>query len=1355
MKKFLLTALVVSLVMTGYSQLNNSWIDYSKTYYKFSISRDSLCRISQPALVAAGLGSTPAQHFQLWRNGKEVRIYTSVATGTLGAGDYIEFWGEMNDGLPDKPLYRNTDFQLNEKFSLNTDTSVYYLTVNPVGPNLRYQQSINPAPGAATADPYFMRRIEVNYKSQINRGYAAVIGEYVYSSSYDIGEGWSSNDIFPCCALSNNFSNLNVYRGGPQNNVMFTVAAAGNALYTRELTAKFYNTPILGSGSAGGINPMPFFDYHKDTVRNLPLSLLASNTDLPVAVNGNSTNVNDRIVVARISVTYPATFNFNNQKNFYFELAASATGNYLQITNFQHNGVEPILYDLNNGRRYLGDITTPGQVRFVLPASADAVRKFNLMSQDPTNVGNVSGLTSKTFLNYNLAANQGDYLIISNPVLFNNGSGVNHVDLYRQYRSSAQGGSYNAKVYNINELTEQFGFGISKHPASVRDFIRFADQRFTVKPKYAFIIGRGLSYIDYANPQVVKPIAEQLSLVPTFGWPVSDVLLACAPGTYIPLVPIGRLGAINGNEVGIYLDKMKQYEQAQQSTVQTIANKGWMKDFLHTIGGADSLENEEFSIYMNNYKLAVEDTLYGGYVETFAKTSVAAIEQQQSTRISQLFQNGLGFVNYFGHSSANELAINLNYPETYNNQGKYPFVSVSGCTVGNFFTYNANRLNGYSGMSLSEKYVLNNQKGSIAFLGSTHFGIAPFLNFYNTSFIDDFTKTLYGSSVGNQLKATLARLGSDPNNLDYYTRIHLEEVNLHGDPAIMINSFAKPDYVIEDQLVKFTPAIISVASGSYNINMKMRNIGRAINDSIRISVKHKLPNGTIHVLYNQRVRGIRYVDSLNFNVVINPLTDKGLNQLIISLDDEFKVDELSESNNILIKDFYIFEDELRPISPYEYSIVNQQNITFYGSTANPLVGTRQYVMEVDTTENFNSAFKKTYNNTSVGGIIEFKPTNITFTDSTVYYWRTSTVPTGSSPYIWNNSSFIYLANSSAGSNQSHYFQHLRSTPVDINMAADRTWKYNGYLSAVKMKNGVFPTAARDAQDFAVEIDGSNQIQSVCGISAIIFNVFSPFDMIPWMNNINGAGYYGSDNVCGNPQSTSARRWNFQYNLLNPAKRAAAVAFLDLIPNGYYVTVRNTSGVDPATNTYANDWKLDDPINNNTLYHRLKNAGFLEVDSFNRPRAFNFIYKKNDNSFVPVYKFSEGITDKVVMDAVCPVTKSSGTITSPEIRTGKILEPVPLAWFKDREHAGRFHFLQYHRGNTRRFGNGIVHGRFIHQGSQYFRHRRPAIPLPETENVQPRQGAGNALSIALLEIELQSAARRRSGSEYPVQHEGYC
>ena len=1203
MKKFLLASIILLLAFNSNAQFNNSWIDYSKTYYKFKLANDTLTRIYQPVLAAAGLGSIPAQNFQLWRNGKQVRMFTSVASGVMGIGDFLEFWGEMNDGKTDKALYRSADYQMCDKYSLETDTSTYFLTVNTTGGNLRYLATANPTVGnTLPAEPYFMRRIEQHYRKQINKGYAAVIGEYVYSSSYDIGEGWTSDNIAPCCSLVKVTYDINKYTAGPQNNVMFTVSTVGGALNPRELVAAVQGTTVIQK-------PMPYFNYLKDTIRNLPLSILNSPSFIGVSINGNSPLATDRVVVSCFSITYPATFNFNNEKNFYFELKNNAAGNYLVITNFNTNGVAPILYDYNGGKRIIGDISTAGQVRFVLAPSTDTLRKFNLMSGDVSNFGLVSSLSSKTFINYGSAANQGNYIIISNPVLYNNGSGVNNVDLYRQYRSSVTGGGFNAKIYNVDELNDQFGFGIKKHPSAIRDFILYANQQFNPAPKYVFIMGRGLTYLDYTLNSS-NPVADQLDLVQTFGWPASDVLLACPPGTNVPVIPIGRLGAVNGTEVGYYLDKMKQYEQAQQSTIQTIGERGWMKNMLHTIGGSDSLENAQFGVYMNGYKNIIEDTLYGAHVETFAKTSVAAIEQQQSQRIADLFQEGLSYVKYFGHSSANELAINLNYPENYQNTGKYPFLHISGCTVGNFFTFNINRPVNYSGMSLSEKYIFINQKGSIGFLGSTHFGIAPFLNFYNDNFYRKLSSTMYGNTVGNQLKATIQDLGGNPASLDYYTRIHLEEINLHGDPALRINNFAKPDYVIEDQLVKFTPSIISVADQNFKVDVKIMNIGKAIRDSMRLKIRQKLPNDSIKVLFNQIIPTTLYLDSFNLTVSINPLTDKGLNKLLVSVEADSRIDELSETNNDLSKDFYIFEDELRPISPYNYSIINQQNLVYYASTANPLSGNRQYIMEVDTTELFNSSFKKTYNASGTGGVIEFKPTNITYTDSTVYYWRTSTVPTLGNIFIWNNFSFIYLPNSTAGFNQSHYYQFKKNTYNKITLGADRVLKYDKRNREFDIRTGIYPNITQ-TNDVSLRNDGLIEQAGFYGpglgpnSEVLRFYIIDTVTNKAWVNTDNGvSGLYGS--VRPIPINATVKVGFFHFKVGTLAGRQAVINFLDnIVPTGHYVVMTN-SPANPSI-SFPTTWQADDPVN--SLYHKLKNNGFSKIDSLYRFIPYVFVYKK--------------------------------------------------------------------------------------------------------------------------------------------------
>jgi len=1206
MKKILLILVIGLLAGKAQAQLNNSWIDFNKTYYKFKLAKDTLTRIYQPALPAA-LASTPAQNFQLWRNGKEVRLYTSVSTGPLSATDFIEFWGELNDGKPDKSLYRDPSYQLSERYSLESDTATYYLTVNTVGNNLRYAQSPNPVTGnLLPADAYCMRRVGLDFKVQINKGYAAVIGEYVFSSSYDIGEGWASQDVFPCCALSIPLTNLNVYTAGPPNSVSMSFAAAGNALHSRELYINFYSDTIYKQ-------PMPFFGTLKDTVWNIPLAKMLSPTDLPISINGNSTDQTDRLVVSSFYVRYPATFNFNNQKTFAFELPANPLGNYIVINNFNTGGVAPILYELNTSKRYIGDIATPGQVKFVLPASLDTVRRFNLISQAASNVNLVTSMTPKTFTNFANAANQGNYLIISNPVLFDNGSGVNNVELYRQYRASANGGGFNSKIYDVNELTEQFGFGIKRHPAGVRDFIRYAATQFATTPQYAFIIGRGMSYADYTIYQN-DPAADKLNLVQTFGYPASDVLLSALPGTVIQQVPIGRLGAINGNEVGVYLSKMMEYETVQRGAQLTIADKAWMKNIMHTIGGADSLENADFTNYMNGYKAIAIDTLFGAHIETFTKSSVSAIEQQQTQRISELFHEGLSYVKYFGHSSANELAINLNYPETYDNAGKYPFMHVSGCTVGNFFTYNPPRLTDYNGMSLSEKYVLLDHKGAIGFLGSTTFGIAPFLNYFNTILYRNFCRTMYGNTIGNQIKNVEQTLGSSPQTLDYYTRIHLEEINLQGDPALRINTFLKPDYVIEDQLVKFTPNIITVADNNFKVDVKMMNIGKSINDSIRVTIKQQLPDNSIKVLYDHKIKAILNIDSIQLIVPINPNTDKGLNKLLVCLDDGNVIDELSETNNCLIKDFYIFEDELNPVSPYNYSIVTQQNIQFYASTANAISGQRQYVMEIDTTELFNSSFKKSYTVSGTGGLIQFSPTNITFTDSTVYYWRTSTVPSGTQSFIWHDYSFVYLANGNPGFNQSHFYQFQKNAYNRIKLDPDRKFRYTTKQIEFIVRTGMYP-AADNTNDFSVRNDGVIEQAGFYGPPSadqevVRFYVLDTVSSKLWVcQDLGTEGSYHS--VRPIPINPTVYTGFYQFKVTTPAERKNIMDFLDLIPNGHYVIMTNCP-LAPFS-YYPADWKADETIfgAGNSLYHKLRNAGFTYIDSLKSPNPvpFVFVYKK--------------------------------------------------------------------------------------------------------------------------------------------------
>jgi hypothetical protein len=89
---------------------------------------------------------------------------------------------------------------------------------------------------------------------------------------------------------------------------------------------------------------------------------------------------------------------------------------------------------------------------------------------------------------------------------------------------------------------------------------------------------------------------------------------------------------------------------------------------------------------------------------------------------------------------------------------------------------------------------------------------------------------------------------------DFYARLHAEEITLHGDPSIKMNQQQLPDYIIEAPQVKISPAFISISQASFNIDLKMYNMGKAIDDSITIEVKREFPDGSVVVLSRNRIR---------------------------------------------------------------------------------------------------------------------------------------------------------------------------------------------------------------------------------------------------------------------------------------------------------------------------------------------------------------------------------------------------------------------------------------------------------------------------------------------------------------------
>ncbi|MCO5284850.1 MAG: C25 family cysteine peptidase [Chitinophagaceae bacterium] len=1233
-RNFILISLFLWSMGAISQPFNNSWIDYSKPYYKFNIVNDGVYRISQTVLQNAGLGSVPVEQLQLWRNGVVEPFYSSVASGLMGAGDFIEIYGKRNDGKPDKKLYTKPEYQLTDYRSIVSDTASYFLTVTPSGGSPRFTEGANNVAGnSLPAEAYFMNTKGIYFNELLSPGFAQPAGGvYVFSSSYEQGEGWAGNPVEPSGPRISTLGNLNLYMSGPAASVTYGVV--GNAFNTRSVKLQLNNTYIDEVS-------LPYFNFLRKTISNIPLTVFTNPNNAAMRFYNTSSVQYDRYNPVFWELTYPSTFNFSNQKEFSFELPASAQGNYLEITNFDMGSVAPVLYDYTDMKRYTADITsTPGKIKFALPPSLASTRKFRLVTQSPTAITAVTSIRKREFINYGLAANQGNYIIISNPVLYTSTSGKNYVDEYKQYRNSVKGGGFNSIVVDINEISDQFAYGISKHPLAIKDFIQYAAANFSPAARYVFLIGRGVIYDEYVRLKN-STYRDMLNLVPTFGSPGSDILLSSPYGISTPTIPIGRLSAVKGDEVGDYLTKVMQYEDAQQSQIYDINDQLWKKNVVQISGGKTSDENFEFRSYMNGYASILSDTMMGSNVELFTKTSNVAVQNLSSKRIEELFEQGIGILAYFGHSSANTLEYNLDDPSSYNNAGKYPMFIVSGCTAGNTFVFDSTRFISGS-KTISENFVLSPERGSISFMASTHYGIGPYLNEYNKMFYKLLSTTHYGGAVGDIMKQTIKNLRGDDPGLGFFSRTDLEEMNLQGDPAIKFHATTKPDYVIESPQIKIDPGFISVSENNFKVNVKAFNLGKAINDSISFVLKRVYPTGNTEEITRKRITGIKYVDSLEVQVPIVSTRDKGLNKIIAIIDDGNLVDEMSESNNSVTKEFYIYEDEARPFYPANYAVIENSGQKLFASTANPLSPAKQYDFELDTTMLFNSPFKIARSINAQGGILEFDP-GITYQDSVVYYWRVSIKPQSGLPedYHWLTSSFQYIPNRT-GFAQGHYYQHLSSVASDIFLDSLRSWEFIKKENYIFANSGVYPTAATLGSEMQVNINGATKAAAVCTFDVLTFTVIDPLSLEPWINT-TGTGRFGSLPVC---QET--RKGNFEFpNLNTVAGRKTVMDFMDTIPDNFFVVLRYNA-FSNGNFVYADQWAADTSIYGSgiSLYHKLREQGFYNIDSFDRKRTFIFMFKKNSQDFEPGIVFSEGLYDKISIRKDFLLEDTLGLITSP-------------------------------------------------------------------------------------------------------------
>lgn len=1191
MKKLLPLLLFILLFSNGFAQqFGNEWINFSQTYVKIRLVKDGLYRLSYSTMEQFGVPANTinGNTIQIFNKGKEVPVYVTT-DGLMGPDDYIEFYGVHNDGEWDSTLYRVHEWQANDRMSLFNDTAYYFLTWGSSPVTSHFANVSNNIINPPAKEPFcYSKSTYVGGGPRtfgyLSQGAPTQIGLTIYTSDFLATEGYIDGWF--------NKSNRDFLMNTPH------AYSSGTAELKLQLVGGLEDEHNLTMSVNGNLLASPVYTgwivMHFDL--EIPdVSWLSSPTSTLSFSSAASPSPNDYNGISWLELRYPREFNFDESNSAIFTLESTGASQYIELSNFFEDGTNPLLYDFDNKLRLEGIVENDTD-KWLLPASAYPERNVLVIANNLTAINSVDSLWPVNFVDFSNPGNQGNFIMITHPQLLTDSLGNNNVEQYRQWK---QDNGYQAKTVSIEDLYDQFAYGIRYHISAVRKFAQYIVNKWPQDSRYFFLIGKGIEFAWCNN----TPYTREQCFVPTFGYPGSDELLTAFGTNLKPLIPVGRISVINGGEVGDYLSKAKEFVNAQNSGPQTIAHSGWMKNVIHLCGGNTVSDQEYFLSYLNSYKALIEDPYYGGKVFTFSKNTTDPVQQATSDELDSLIQTGVSLITFYGHSSVNSFNFNLDKPENYNNNGKYPIILTNGCLVGNPFTY---------GHGFADDFVLTKDHGAIGFLGPSIFSVASSLDIYSSNFYKNLSVDNFDMPIGDIIAATLQDVSSVTSSpVDFAVA---QQMLYSGDPTLKINTFPKPDYVIETQNISFDPPNVSAGLDSFFIQVVVYNLGKAIDDSIYVDIKRTLPDGSEEFLYHKRVKAPYNIDTLRFSVQTEPSKAFGLNYFYIKVDAgevasaNGDIDELDENNNS-ISNFKLFinADDIVPVWPYDYSIVGEQNVTLKASTVNSFAGAKQYVFQIDTTQNFNSPLLQTKRITQTGGVVKWTP-SLTMMDGKVYYWRTSVDTLYNNTFSWHNHSFIYLAGSSPGWNQSHYFQLLSTIQPTGNVVLpdSRHFEFVDDVKTVGFYNGMTWWVGGPLQldDPAYYMNGVLIGRWDCGgygtsfLVAVIDSSTGEFWENPWPGD-----FYSI-------QCKATPRPYYQFNTYYP-EHWGLWDLLDTIPNKDYVLLMSMNDMHMVLPDGTPNW-------DSAQIAQFTNLGLTKIAQINKVVPYVAFFRKGDPDF-PKYE----------------------------------------------------------------------------------------------------------------------------------------
>lgn len=1129
----------------------NEWIRYNQSYYKIQVLEEGVFAIEKAVLnqTIPNFNQVNVQDLQLFYMGVEIPIHVETTNGAI---DRILFYAEKKEGLLDRHLYRQQQQHFNPNYSIVSDTATYFLTWNTATHHKRLEESSPIFNSQIPKESYFMHTSEVAFNDTWNQGkYRVYSGSYILSKGeFEYGEGFGSaftkhQDV--------EITTPHVYSNGPQATINVTA-------YSNDFGN---HAPVLSIGNA----THPFITYQGDSVLNLTMTCSPTILDSSniVTLQGTISPL-DKYSVSVANISYPRAFNFGGSSCFKFEMPSSNTTQYLEIANFKgsnhlsSNNQSIFLYDLTNNLR-IQSYWDGEHVHIMLPASASK-RTLVLVNEQETKT--IHTIQATHFQNYRVAS--GDYVIITHPSLFSDGAGNNPILDYAYYRAQT---GFAPVIVTVDQLYDQFAYGVCNHPLAIRNFSHFIKQHWnTFKPEYIFIIGKGLTYNQ------IRTTPSNQHLVPSFGYPASDNLLLGSDHSDKPCIPVGRLAATTGEQVMTYLNKIKTLEQTAKDSLQ-YHHQAWRKQIIHLGGGTSNIEQNALKNHLLYLQPLMEKGSMGAKTHSFFKNQEELINIPNSIMIDSLVNDGVALITFFGHGSTNGFDYYLNTPNNYKNTGKYPFVLALGCYNGTIYEQTP---------LISEKFIFEASAGA-----SGYISFVDAVTISSAALISDFLYThanndLYGAGIGKLLQETIDDLtttNSYPHSPPH--QMGCQYLVYHGDPAVKLSYRTSPDFYIDESFVSTIPKKVDNYQRNFRLVLDIQNLGKHVDTLLPIKIIRQHPSGKVDSM-TRVIRIQEHQTTVDIVYPINGYEDFGQNRFSVYLDYDNQYVELpnpkaEENNSVIDYVVMIGNPVASPIYPKKYGIVNNSSVTLKAMTTNAFDNNQTWFIEIDTTRSFSSPMYESTSISNSNNLVKWSP-NVVLSPNVVYYWRVQILDANLQYSEWSESSFIYLPNQPAdGWNQSHVEQHIDNHFEGLNLSLTNDLNFEKTLYEISAKGGYIPHGIHP-ENLALYQNGSKIDKCRCShYNGVYVAVFNPATKSFWTLP-GGSTQHGAVNC--DPANRTAHAFLFPTQLQS-GQDSLFNFVMNVIPDGHLVLLYTLN------NSFASAWS-------DTFIQFLKAHGATKVDA---------------------------------------------------------------------------------------------------------------------------------------------------------------